>query len=944
MVYELRTNYGDRGYVVEYLASNTSENCKSWILVPAENLWPEWLRGLLYVICMAYFFLGVAISSDIFMNSIEVLTSKKRTVKQWDPEKNEMKEVEVFIWNETVANLTLMALGSSAPEILLATFEAIGSLGTNDAEKDSLGTFTIIGSAAFNLLIITSVCVVSVHGDEPKYIKEFGVFLLTSFWSLWAYIWLLLAVQYITPGIIDPWEAWVTLLYMPLFVFLAYATDNGWWRDKCCKKTNEVDAQEPKQMDHIRIMTNQQRRGSFAGHATAGKELHMLEVEKQQKLSVLSLQSLDKKPRSDDHLHPYGNDRRLSLSPGPKSAKDINVSLDSDSHEKDHDQSNAEDRLVKMEKGSKEPQQTFARARNHKNISTSIMNRARFRHAVVSAMTGTKKRVGSGHKSARFAELVKQVQSINQASKEGKMPAGDLYGKFTFASDRYAVLESAGKLTIDVLFHRNMPKAGMKAQIMNGDTVAFKNGSTQPTSIPATANPASKNNMEQVFEGTVTVEYETREGSGKAGKDFKYRTGVLTFKDTEYRQSITIDIINDNQFENDCDFYLILKNATNGTSLGDPSVTRITIVDDDEPGEFQFESPHVYADLSSGKVKVTVQREFGVDGKVTMEYSTIDGTAVGGTSLSKDVDYIQVSGTLEFKHQETSKTIEIKINKEAKGSKNFVIALKNPSLGAKIGHRSAVVCHINKESIEDRIAEVIKEEEEEEPVTWAGQFKNAMSIEGGQDDDGNDIPPTFMDYLLHFLTFFWKILGAMVPPTTLLGAWPAFVFSLVYIALLTLVIEQLGHLLGCVVGLKTSVAGITIIALGTSLPDTFASRTAAIQDEHADAAIGNVTGSNSVNVFLGLGLPWVLSTMYAYATGTQYKVPTGNLTQSVIIFSTLGALCILILVLRRKFVGGELGGKNRIIKWGSSLLLFFMWMIYIVLASLKAYDILDWEV
>lgn len=49
-------------------------------------------------------------------------------------------------------------------------------------------------------------------------------------------------------------------------------------------------------------------------------------------------------------------------------------------------------------------------------------------------------------------------------------------------------------------------------------------------------------------------------------------------------------------------------------------------------------------------------------------------------------------------------------------------------------------------------------------------------------------------------------------------------------------------MLGCVVGLKTSVTGITIIALGTSLPDTFASRTAAIQDEHADAAIGNVTG------------------------------------------------------------------------------------------------------
>lgn len=882
MVYELKTEYGDRGYVVEYLATNESEYCKSWLLLPAENLWSEYVRGILYLMCMFYFFLGVAISSDIFMNSIEVLTSKKRTVKQWDPEKNEMKEVQVFIWNETVANLTLMALGSSAPEILLATFESIGSLGVDNSDKDSLGTFTIIGSAAFNLLIITSVCVVSVKGEEAKYIKEFGVFLLTAVWSLWAYIWLLLVVQYISPGEVEPWEAWVTFLYMPVFVFLAYATDNGWWRDKCSKK-NEVDAQEPKQMDHIRIMTHQQRRGSFAGHATAGKELHMLEMEKQQKLS----------------------------------------------HEKEHDQANAEERLVKMDKG-KDQQQTFARAR--------------FRHAVVSAMTGTKKRVGSGHKSARFAELVKQVQSINQASREGKMPAGDLYGKFTFASDRYAVLESAGKLIIDVLFHRNMPKAGMKAQVMNGDTMTFKNGSTQVTSIPATANPANKHNMEQVFEGTVSVEFETREGSGKAGKDFKYQTGVLTFKDTEYRQTISLDIINDNQFENDCDFYVILKNATSGTSLGDPSVTRITVVDDDEPGEFQFETPHAYADLSSGKMKVTVLREYGVDGKVTMEYSTIDGTATGGSSLSKDVDYIQTSGTLEFKHQETSKTIEIKINKEAKGSKNFVVALKNPSLGAKIGNRSAVVCHINKESIEDRIAEVIKEEEEDEPITWPGQFRNAMSIEGGQDEDGNDVPPSFSDYLLHFLTFLWKIIGAMVPPTTILGAWPAFVFSLVYIALLTLVIEQLGHLLGCVVGLKTSVTGITIIALGTSLPDTFASRTAAMQDEHADAAIGNVTGSNSVNVFLGLGLPWVLSSMYGLANGKPYKVPSGNLTQSVIIFSTLGALCIIILVLRRKFVGGELGGKNPFIKWGCSITLFLMWTIYIILASLKAYEILDWEV
>lgn len=54
-------------------------------------------------------------------------------------------------------------------------------------------------------------------------------------------------------------------------------------------------------------------------------------------------------------------------------------------------------------------------------------------------------------------------------------------------------------------------------------------------------------------------------------------------------------------------------------------------------------------------------------------------------------------------------------------------------------------------------------------------------------------------------------------------------------------------------------SAITFVALGTSLPDTFASKTAAVQEKYADNAIGNVTGSNSVNVFLGLGLPWFIA-------------------------------------------------------------------------------------
>lgn len=46
------------------------------------------------------------------------------------------------VWNETVANLTLMALGSSAPEILLSIIE----IAKNDFKAGDLGPGTIVGT------------------------------------------------------------------------------------------------------------------------------------------------------------------------------------------------------------------------------------------------------------------------------------------------------------------------------------------------------------------------------------------------------------------------------------------------------------------------------------------------------------------------------------------------------------------------------------------------------------------------------------------------------------------------------------------------------------------------------------------------------------------------------------------------------------------------------
>lgn len=101
---------------------------------------------------------------------------------------------------------------------------------------------------------------------------------------------------------------------------------------------------------------------------------------------------------------------------------------------------------------------------------------------------------------------------------------------------------------------------------------------------------------------------------------------------------------------------------------------------------------------------------------------------------------------------------------------------------------------------------------------------------------------------------------------------------------------------------------ITFVALGTSLPDTFASMTAAGKEKYADEAVGNVTGSNSVNVFLGLGLPWVVATLFESSKyGDQpdyqgYFVPAESLGFNVIVFGVLAIICLSFLMMRRSLL------------------------------------------
>jgi solute carrier family 8 (sodium/calcium exchanger) len=132
--------------------------------------------------------------------------------------------------------------------------------------------------------------------------------------------------------------------------------------------------------------------------------------------------------------------------------------------------------------------------------------------------------------------------------------------------------------------------------------------------------------------------------------------------------------------------------------------------------------------------------------------------------------------------------------------------------------------------------------------------------------------------LSHFVSIGWKVIFATVPPASFYGGYPCFVVSLTAIGLVVILINDFATALGCVLSIPESITGVTLVALGTSLPDTLASMTAARESDSADSAIGNVTGSNSVNVFLGLGLPWCFAATYLrakYGDDYDYRVPSG---------------------------------------------------------------------
>ncbi|XP_071369194.1 sodium/calcium exchanger 1-like isoform X16 [Centroberyx affinis] len=833
-------------------------------------------------------FLGVSIIADRFMASIEVITSQEKQITIKKPN-GEKITTTVRIWNETVSNLTLMALGSSAPEILLSVVEVCG----HDFSAGQLGPNTIVGSAAFNMFVIIGLCVSVIPEGETRKVKHLRVFFVTAAWSIFAYIWLYLILAVISPGVVEIWEGLLTLFFFPLCVGFAYVADRRLLFYKYMYKRYRAG----KQKGMIIETEGEPQLPSKVDIEMDGKMLNSHREE-----FIVGAMSFDKKELDEEEAR-----------------RDMARIL----------------KELKQKHPEKEMEQLIEMA-NYQVLTQQQKSRAFYRCQATRIMTGAgnilKKHAADQAKRAVQHDICSEVSE------------NDFNSKIFFDPGTYQCLENCGSVALNVVRR-------------GGDL----------TSI-------------------VSVDYRTEDGTANAGSDYQFTEGTVVFKPGETEKEIRIDIIDDDIFEEDEHFLVHLSNVkviSEGAGsqqcdanhvdavagLGLPCTATVTIFDDDHAGIFMFEEPVLTVSESIGVMEVKVIRTSGARGVVVVPYNTKEGTAKGGGE-----DFEDTHGILEFENDEILKTVAVRIldHEEYDKQASFYIELQEPYWNRKrwTGEGGEEVL-TKKEEEERRIAEmgrpmlgehvkleVIIEESYEFKSTvdklikktnlalligtnsWREQFVEAITVSSGDDDDeecGEEKLPSCFDYVMHFLTVFWKLLFAFVPPTDYWNGWACFVVSISVIGLLTALIGDLASHFGCTVGLKDAVTAVVFVALGTSVPDTFASKVSAIQDQYADASIGNVTGSNAVNVFLGIGVAWSIAAIYHQSKGEKFRVDPGTLAFSVTLFTIFAFICVAVLMYRRRpEIGGELGGP-RIPKILTSSLFFTLWLMYIVFSSLEAY-------
>lgn len=223
-------------------------------------------------------------------------------------------------------------------------------------------------------------------------------------------------------------------------------------------------------------------------------------------------------------------------------------------------------------------------------------------------------------------------------------------------------------------------------------------------------------------------------------------------------------------------------------------------------------------------------------------------------------------------------------------------------------------------------------------LLWRQQFHDILTATGWKRSNTRPLEGLYFIYAV--LASPWRLLFAFVPPHSIFHGWATFLCSLIFITGISYVVRLLTDLIGCVTGISPYVIALTVLATGTSWPDLAASMIAAYRQSTADSAIANITCSNSVNIFIGIGVPWVINTVYnRVVLRKELRVPSLELGFILTVYFITFVLCIMVVIARRRILGGELGGPRKW-AWASSGFILLLWVVFLVLSCLRVYKLI----
>lgn len=108
------------------------------------------------------------------------------------------------------------------------------------------------------------------------------------------------------------------------------------------------------------------------------------------------------------------------------------------------------------------------------------------------------------------------------------------------------------------------------------------------------------------------------------------------------------------------------------------------------PGQVEFLSEFFSAHENETNAVITVRRNGGTTGQITVNYSATNGTAING------VDYTAVSGTLTFPEGETMQSFQVQLinDTEIEDPETVILTLSNPTGGVALDFQSTAILTI----------------------------------------------------------------------------------------------------------------------------------------------------------------------------------------------------------------------------------------------------------